>query len=53
MQLSLVIMILSTHIVLSSSLNVCGLNATLGNSVMSVLNFTYPGLEAVAAAWRS
>ena len=50
MQLSLVIMILSTHIVLSSSLNVCGLNATLGNSVMSVLNLTYPGLEAVAAA---
>ena len=30
--------------------NICGANATLGAAVLSVLNLTYPGLEAVAAA---
>lgn len=29
--------------------NICGANRTLGLSVMSVLNLTYPGLESVAA----
>lgn len=34
--------------VLSS--NICATNSTLGKHIMSVLNLTYPGLEAVAAA---
>lgn len=34
----------------ASAANICGENRTLGLAVMSVLNLTYPGLEAVAAA---
>lgn len=30
--------------------NICGQNATIGQSVIAALNLTYPGLEAVAAA---
>ena len=30
--------------------NICASNATIGNSLLSVLNLTFPGLEAVAAA---
>ena len=33
--------------------NICGTNATLGRQVMSVLNLTWPGLEAVAAAEKA
>ena len=34
----------------AESSNICGTNATLGRHVMAVLNLTFPGLEAVAAA---
>ena len=34
----------------ASAANICGENRTLGLAVMSALNLTYPGLEAVAAA---
>jgi hypothetical protein len=34
----------------ASAANICGTNATLGAAVMDVLNLTFPGLEAVAAA---
>ena len=30
--------------------NICGLNATIGASVIKSVNLTYPGLSAVAAA---
>jgi hypothetical protein len=33
--------------------NICGENRTIGLHVMAVLNLSYPGLEAVAAAERS
>ena len=33
--------------------NICGTNRTLGLHVMSVLNLTYPGLEAVSAEYAA
>lgn len=32
--------------------NICGMNSTLGQQVMSVLNLTWPGLEAVSEAFK-
>lgn len=48
--LFLLIVIIVLLIQSSSSLNVCG-NATLGLHVLSVVNLTFPGLEAVEAAY--
>ena len=45
-------LLLSLSLGAAAAANVCGSNATLGANVLSVLNLTWPGLGAVAAAAR-